>query len=94
MCKAKDVKRRGKDGKPEAAIVGEGDVGFASLFERLVKDGYRMGVAGDALSEGRCHIYRASHRPMGYSFSEGGEEASIDCLKAWDRILKERGLTS
>lgn len=89
----KDVRRKGKDGLPEAAVVGEGDVGFAALFERLVKDGYR----GWASLE--THYRRAAaistellHRPMGYSFSEGGEEASKDCLEAWNRILSERGL--
>jgi len=28
----------------------------------------------------------------GYAFSEGGEEASIECLEAWNRIMREKGL--
>ncbi|MCR4426523.1 MAG: sugar phosphate isomerase/epimerase [Firmicutes bacterium] len=89
----KDVKRNTPSGKPEAVVVGDGDVGFDRVFERLARDGYE----GWASLE--THYRKASaisdallHRPMGSAFSEGGEEASRECLVAWNRMLTESGL--
>ncbi len=89
----KDVVRREAGAEPESVLLGEGEVNFPDLFVKLAEDGYE----GWASLE--THYRKAAaistellHRPMGYSFSEGGEEASRECLKAWNGMLAERGL--
>lgn len=89
----KDVNRREAGLEPESVLLGEGEVNFPDLFERLVDDGY------EGWTSLETHYRKAAaistellHRPMGYSFSEGGEEASRECLDAWNRMLAERGL--
>ncbi len=89
----KDVVRQGASGKSEAVVVGQGEVGFLELFAALAADGY------DGWASLETHYRKAAaisdallHRPAGSAFSEGGEEASIECLTAWNDIMRELGL--
>lgn len=91
----KDVVRNTPSGKPEAVVIGEGDVGFRELFARLMSDGFTDWASLET------HYRKAAaisdtllHRPMGSAFSEGGEEASIECLEAWNRIMHELGMAN
>ncbi len=89
----KDIVRKAASGQPEAVVIGDGEVGFPDLFVRLANDGY------EGWTSLETHYRKVSaistellHRPGGYAFSEGGEEASIECLEAWNRIMREKGL--
>lgn len=89
----KDVVRVGPSGKPESVVIGQGEVGFPALFAQLVADAY------DGWASLETHYRKAAaipeellHRPYGSAFSEGGEEASIECMEAWNGIMQAQGL--
>lgn len=84
----KDAVRRGDE--VEAVAIGTGEVDYKGLFARLT----------DASYDGYCIVethYRLTSqlteeqlkRPSGHSFSEGGEEASRQCVESLLRLLRE-----
>jgi len=84
----KDAVRNGD--KIEGIAIGTGQVDYRGLFTRLLEDGY------DGYMMVETHYRLQSElteeqlkRPSGYAFSEGGEEASRQCLEHLFRLLKE-----
>ena len=87
----KDVKIT--DGKAKGAPVGKGDVDFEGHFRRLIEDGYRGYVSLETHYRPASLIPEDLLRlPKGSAFSEGGYEATEECLINWqemmDRICK------
>jgi L-ribulose-5-phosphate 3-epimerase len=76
--------------KVEAVAIGTGLVDYRGLFGKLLEDSYKGYMVvethyrlGSKLTEEQLK------RPAGYLFSEGGEEASRQCLGSLFQLLKE-----
>lgn len=84
---------RAPGGDPEACCIGAGEVGYPEVFKRLIADGYDGWVSLEThyrlrsgpLSEELLAL------PKGSSFSMGGEEATIESLESWEKILMDMG---
>jgi len=84
----KDVKI--VDGKPKGAPVGEGDVDFVGHFKRIIADGYTGYVALETHYRPASLIPEDLLRlPKGSAFSEGGYEATEECLKNWQQLMED-----
>ena len=79
-----------KEDQTEAVAIGKGEVDYAGLLARLEADRY------DGWLVVETHYRLASllteeqlKRPAGYAFSEGGEEATRQCLDSLLDLMKE-----
>lgn len=79
-------------GRTEAVAIGKGQVGYERLLARLAEDGY------DGWLVLETHYRLAStlseeqlKRPAGYTFSAGGEEATVECLESFLHLLEQHG---
>ncbi len=77
-----------KDGEPTAVAIGQGDVGYGELLPRLQQDGYN----GYLMVETHYRLHRELDdeelkRPQGSGFSDGGYEASKQCLESLRELL-------
>ena len=75
-------------GSARAVPLGEGEVPYPRIFQRLIEDGYTGFVSLEThyrmtgpLSE------EAARLPGGAAFSAGGMEASTLCLQRWQAML-------
>lgn len=81
------------DGVPQAVPVGEGQVDMKGQFCRLAADGYDGWVSLEPHYRLNRVISEESMRlPAGSAFSDGGYEASADCITRFYRLLAQWGL--
>ncbi|SDC22955.1 Sugar phosphate isomerase/epimerase [Paenibacillus sp. UNCCL117] len=84
----KDAVRR--DGEVEGVAIGAGEVDYKGLFSALAADGYEGYLVVETHYRLRSKLSEEQlKRPAGYAFSEGGEEASRQCLESLSRLLLE-----
>ncbi|WP_159888731.1 sugar phosphate isomerase/epimerase family protein [Paenibacillus puerhi] len=84
----KDAVRRGNE--VEGVAIGAGEVDYKGLFTALVQDGYNGYLVVETHYRLRSKLSEEQlKRPAGYAFSEGGEEASRQCLESLAGLLKE-----
>jgi len=84
----KDVCRPAGAAEPEACCLGQGEVGFAQVFQRLIADGYEGWLSLETHYRKRGPISdKLLALPKGSAFSLGGEEASRECLTAWNGMM-------
>jgi L-ribulose-5-phosphate 3-epimerase len=74
----------------EAVAIGSGQVDYRGLFRRLLDTGYD----GYLVVETHYRLHAALteeqlKRPMGASFSDGGREASEQCVRSLQALLRE-----
>lgn len=81
--------KHGADGNVEPAKMGEGEVDMLGQFKALLKDGYSGWISLE--THWRVKQLSEDERllPSGSSFSAGGEEASIQCMEEWNKILDQ-----
>ncbi|MGE5549582.1 MAG: sugar phosphate isomerase/epimerase family protein [Bacteroidota bacterium] len=84
----KDIRRQAGAAEPEACCLGQGEVGYARVFPRLVADGYDGWLSLETHYRKRGPISdELLALPKGSAFSLGGEEATRECLAAWNGML-------
>ncbi|UQZ86329.1 Xylose isomerase-like TIM barrel [Paenibacillus konkukensis] len=84
----KDAVRKGD--KIEGAAIGMGQVDYRGLFAKLLEDGYNGYAMVETHYRLRSELTEEQlKRPSGYAFSEGGEEASRQCLEHLFSLLRE-----
>ncbi|WP_282940821.1 sugar phosphate isomerase/epimerase family protein [Paenibacillus sp. RC67] len=84
----KDAVRQG--GKIEAVAIGTGLVDYKGLLVKLLEDGYDGYLMVETHYRLQSTLTEEQlKRPSGYSFSEGGEQASRQCLEHLFSLLKE-----
>ncbi|WP_052487428.1 sugar phosphate isomerase/epimerase family protein [Gordoniibacillus kamchatkensis] len=76
----------------EAVAIGSGQIDYRGLFRRLLDTGYD----GYLVLETHYRLHAALteeqlKRPMGQSFSDGGKEASEQCVRSLLALLRELG---
>ncbi|MFC0330296.1 sugar phosphate isomerase/epimerase family protein [Paenibacillus sepulcri] len=77
----------------EAVAIGTGQVDYRALFRRLAEDRYEGCVMVE--THYRLHSKLTEEqlkRPMGNSFSDGGREASAQCVESLLALLGELGM--
>jgi len=84
----KDGIKRGRNGKPEATALGEGEVNYRGQFKALKDDEYKGYISLETHWRPRRKLSEdILVRPGGKAFSEEGEEASKICIQALLKIL-------
>ncbi|WP_028547410.1 sugar phosphate isomerase/epimerase family protein [Paenibacillus sp. UNC451MF] len=84
----KDAVRQGD--KIEAVPIGTGQVDYKGLLAKLLEDEYQGYLMVETHYRLQSTLTEEQlKRPSGYSFSEGGEEASRHCLEHLFSLLKE-----
>ncbi|MCY9670228.1 sugar phosphate isomerase/epimerase [Paenibacillus alginolyticus] len=76
----------------EAVAIGSGRVDYRGLFQRLLDNGYDDYLVVE--THYRLHTALTEEqlkRPMGASFSDGGKEASEQCVRSLKDLLRELG---
>lgn len=85
----KDVQHDPATGIPDACPLGQGEVGFAAVFKRLIADAYDGWLSLETHYRKKGPISdQLLALPKGSTFSLGGEEASIESLEIWNKILR------
>jgi len=86
----KDAIKNNDNGKVEACCIGTGQVGFGTIFKKLLDDNYTGWLSLETHYRLNKEIPKSLlSSPQGYSFSNGGEEASIECLRSWNEMMKK-----
>lgn len=79
-------------GHTEAVAIGKGQVDYNGLLHRLVEEQYEGFLVVETHYRLNASLTEEQlKRPAGYSFSEGGEEATIDCLNSLFELLEQNG---
>jgi len=87
----KDVIRHSQD-HVDSCCIGNGEVDWSAIIDRLVVDNYKGFLSLE--THYRLNKKIPQHlldRPKGYAFSCFGEEASIESLKSWNKIIRNIG---
>lgn len=89
----KDAVKQG-DHITEAVAIGKGQVDYAGLLRRLVQEGYDGYLVVETHYRLQSSLTEEQlKRPAGYAFSEGGEEATIDCLNSLFELLERSSIS-
>ncbi|MEK8126321.1 sugar phosphate isomerase/epimerase family protein [Paenibacillus filicis] len=73
----------------EGVAIGAGKVDYQGLFSALIRDGYAGYLVVETHYRLRSKLSEEQlKRPAGYAFSEGGEEASRQCLDSLFTLLE------
>lgn len=89
----KDVIRYSQD-HVDSCCIGNGEVNWSQIIDRLVVDNYTGFLSLE--THYRLNKKIPQHLldlPKGYAFSCFGEEASIESLKSWNKIIKNIGFS-
>ncbi len=79
---------RNSQGNVDSCCIETGEVNWTKIIRRLITDNYNGFLSLE--THYRLNKTIPQHlldRPKGYAFSCFGEEASIECLKSWNRIM-------
>lgn len=88
----KDAVKQGDHTK--AVAIGKGQVDYAGLLRRLVEEGYDGYLVVETHYRLQSSLTEEQlKRPAGYAFSEGGEEATIDCLNSLFELLERSSIS-
>ena len=90
----KDVRRDSVTGVYDACMLGAGEVGFRDVFKRLALDGYDGWLSLETHYRLRGPLSdELLALPKGSAFSLGGEEATVESLENWEKLLEAEGLS-
>ncbi|MDQ0338565.1 sugar phosphate isomerase/epimerase [Caldalkalibacillus uzonensis] len=74
----------------QAVAIGKGEVDYRGLFKRLQADRYKGYLVVETHYRLKSKLTEEQlKRPSGNSFSEGGYEASTECVQSLDQLLAE-----
>ena len=74
----------------KGTAIGAGEVDYPGLFRRLIQDDYRGYLILETHYRLRSELTEEQlKRPAGYAFSEGGLEASEECVRSLKQLLQE-----
>jgi len=88
----KDAIKRDKD-HTESCCIGTGEVCWSKIINRLIADKYQGFLSLETHYRLNKEIAQELlDRPKGYAFSNYAEEASVESLQNWDKIMQNLGL--
>lgn len=78
------------DGKVKGVPIGEGEVDYINQFSRLINDGYAGYIVVETHYKKHGEISESLMKnPMGSAFSNGGYEATEECLISLEKVIEE-----
>ena len=78
-----------ENGNPMCVAIGTGAVGFAEHLTRLLEDGYDGFISLETHYRKTQLDEKTLALPGGAAFSDGGYEASEECLICWNKLISD-----